>query len=320
MTHSLPPQRKAFTLIELLVVIAIIAILIAMLVPAVQKVREAAARTQCRNNLKNIGLAFHMHHDHFKAFPSGGVDWSTDVRDFAGGAPANWDGQHWGWAYQILPYIDQFALWNQPQGTAGDAFVAATPVQLYFCPAVGNPRFITTYGGNCPVRAQNDYAANGGSWGAMGSPTYNAATNTFDGAVVPSKNWSNTKRGLVSIPDGASSVVMVGEKFMSQRAQQGLQDCNQDQGYVDGWDNDAVIWSVGDNFSNSGPLVGPPYAGQTSRVPAFFNNTTTICDGKFGPIHMTGCHIVFCDGVVRAISYTVAPDVWFSLCKTDDGI
>src|ERR1043165_1876895 len=175
MIHPLP-RRKGFTLIELLVVIAIIAILIALLVPAVQKVREAAAITQCRNNLKNIGLAFHMYHDNFKAFPSGGVDWSTDVRDFdaSGQHPADYDGQHWGWGYQILPYIEQYQVWNLPKGTAGDAQVAATPIQLYFCPAVGNPRFITTYGGeifptNPPTKKTpppRHSAAGGGGCGA----------------------------------------------------------------------------------------------------------------------------------------------------------
>src|SRR5437588_463385 len=105
-------SRRGFTLIELLVVIAIIAILIALLVPAVQKVRDAAARTQCINNLKQIGLAFHSHHGAFKVFPTAGLGNDT-ARTFNGTVPATYEAQAWGWPYQILPYIDQTPLWTE---------------------------------------------------------------------------------------------------------------------------------------------------------------------------------------------------------------
>src|SRR5882724_2892658 len=99
-------SHRGFTLIELLVVIAIIAILIALLVPAVQKVREASMRTQCTNNLKQIGLSLHMNHDAHKAFPSGGWGWNWI------GCPGQGTGrdQPGGWLYNVLPYLEQGTL------------------------------------------------------------------------------------------------------------------------------------------------------------------------------------------------------------------
>src|SRR6478609_9116964 len=106
---SLWKERRAFTLIELLVVIAIIAVLIALLLPAVQQAREAARRTQCRNNLKQIGLALHNYHDAYQLFPPGYVDRNGNP-DLT---PDNDLGPGWGWASFILPQLDQGNVYNQ---------------------------------------------------------------------------------------------------------------------------------------------------------------------------------------------------------------
>src|SRR5947209_12929128 len=154
------PRPAGFTLIELLVVIAIIAILIALLVPAVQKVREAANAAQCRNNLKQMGLAWLHHNDVFKAFPSGGTDWTasnTRTMD-KNGNPADFNSQAWGWCYQILPYIEQNVLWADKN----DFIVAQTPISTYICPSFRGP-VIRPYNQagdtTTTLRAMSDYTA-----------------------------------------------------------------------------------------------------------------------------------------------------------------
>ncbi|MBV8578273.1 MAG: DUF1559 domain-containing protein, partial [Acetobacteraceae bacterium] len=102
-------RRRGFTLIELLVVIAIIAVLLGLLLPAVQKVREAASRMRCGNNLHQIGVALHSYHDTYHVFPPGYVDGNTDSTS----TPDNDVGPGWGWAAFLLPYLEQGNLYNQ---------------------------------------------------------------------------------------------------------------------------------------------------------------------------------------------------------------
>jgi prepilin-type N-terminal cleavage/methylation domain-containing protein len=301
-----------FTLIELLVVIAIIAILIALLVPAVQKVREASSVAQCKNNLKQIGLAWQSHHDTFKVMPSGGGDWSTSARVMVHGVPADYNSQSWGWMYQILPYIEQNNLW----ANKSDFEVAETPVFMYICPSFRGPiiRPYSQSGDTVTTQhAMNDYIANCGTGLA-----------TYDGALVPSKHGYSAVSGLVrkitDITDGTSSTFLVGEKFVDPaKAFDASQtsDCADDQGWVDGWDNDAVGCAegggVGTVTNQDGIAVELP-----KRIDPKLGDVDS-CGQNFGSIHAAACMFVFCDGSVHAIAYDIDPTVYGRLCKINDG-
>src|ERR1700719_5260354 len=130
--------RRGFTLIELLVVIAIIAVLIGLLLPAVQKFRESANRMSCTNNLKQIGLALHSYHDSRGFFPPGYVDGNTDPNS----TPDNDVGPGWGWASFLLPFLEQDNVYNQINfkvgvGTGSNIAVSQWPLKVFQCPSDG---------------------------------------------------------------------------------------------------------------------------------------------------------------------------------------
>ncbi len=172
-------RRRGFTLVELIVVVAIIITIIALLLPAVQKVREAANKVYCANNLRNIGIAIADYTArHRRKYPTGGGDIARGglpvVRSLlVNGNPATELEQDWGWPYQILPYIDQENLWKLRRSgplagpdPIGDAEIAATPIAGYFCPSRRRPQVITNIGelaafGN---RAAIDYAGTMGGF------------------------------------------------------------------------------------------------------------------------------------------------------------
>jgi prepilin-type N-terminal cleavage/methylation domain-containing protein/prepilin-type processing-associated H-X9-DG protein len=193
-----PQRRPAFTLIELLVVIAIIAILIGLLLPAVQKVREAAARAQCQNNLHQIGLALHGYHDVRKCLPPGMARYS--YTDQFGTSTGQYSATYW--SYFLLPHLEQDNLYNSipfmqyPDWTSGN-YLAAVQTQLTVlrCPSSSDQlAYTTTSGGTIANRAAISYALNGS--GSLGNPaSQNGAGECMlhmdDGAWSPTGGFNN---------------------------------------------------------------------------------------------------------------------------------
>ncbi|AMV29779.1 Type II secretion system protein G precursor [Gemmata sp. SH-PL17] len=274
------PHKRGFTLIEFLVVVMIIAVLIALLLPAIQKIREAAARMKCQNNLKQIALGFHSHHCSATRFPYGG--WhvhpasAPDCADPY--APTHRAREEsWSWAYHILPFIEQDALHKNTD----PAFVRSVPVKTYFCPSRRAPM---TINGNAKI----DFAANAGSMDTGGN---GVVMQTPLGAIR-----------LNEITDGTSCTVLVGEKQMNTAAFGVSRDDNESY-CTPGWNGDWEVYRWG----------------AAAPAPDFKNpNDTSTAVQVFGSAHPNGFNVAFCDGSVRCIRYTVNLTIWTRACVRND--
>jgi prepilin-type N-terminal cleavage/methylation domain-containing protein/prepilin-type processing-associated H-X9-DG protein len=266
------PRRHAFTLIELLVVIAIIAILIGLLLPAVQKVREAAARLQCQNNLKQIGLACHAYHDARKSFPPGYVATASYPSTSPG----------WGWGTFLLPYIEQDNLYRQLNLYAPVETQPAiqTLVPVYLCPSDQLPdsafpvtdATLTTI----TLAAPSSYAA------TVGQDASEVDALTGDGVF-----YRNSKTRLTDISDGTSNTTLIGDRAWTQT-----------KGIWAGAPDGAVTRAGEQN-------VWPNATGPSQALVLVHNNwvnITTDADGgldDFSSNHTGGVNMLFADGSVH---------------------
>jgi prepilin-type N-terminal cleavage/methylation domain-containing protein len=294
-------RPQGFTLIELLVVIAIIAILIALLLPAVQQAREAARRTECKNHLKQIGLAFHNYVDQFQILPDGGSDDQRTVPTGAwpcSGSLACCNSKYrggWNWMYQILPQIEQAALYNEPSDTK----IYQTPVGNYFCPSRRPPMM---YGSS----AKSDYAI------CAGDGNYNGAGARR--ACKPPVNFA-------LITDGTSNTLLVGEKQQNPKNFGGSGGDNEPWPNS-GWDQDeyrigSATWFPQSDFEYD---TGRP-AGTTPAPPEVGTGAGgTFWSSRFGSSHAGAFNAVLVDGSVRSISYNVDAETFRRLCVRNDGL
>jgi len=331
-------RSSAFTLIELLVVIAIIAILIGLLLPAVQKVRAAAARMSCSNNLKQMGIAMHTYNDVYSHFPVGEY---------------NDDNNNWGWACHLLPYIEQDALYNALTNTAstsrmwvppsggggpntgftgqtnidnlngatafgqcttntGITTPAGTPVvssviKTYICPSCPLPTLKGSF-------AKSNYCGNMGNTAPWGATTFGCGGVLGDrnnGVLLYANNNDRTYvSSLTSISDGTSNTVMIGEASTSANVTLS----NTGSGSF-------PVWAGG----NGGGCNGTTSIGSCLRImdanagyPLNGNNGAGN-DAAFCSKHTGGGNFAMADGSVRFISSTIDPLVYAAIGSRNGG-
>ncbi|MCA9125106.1 MAG: DUF1559 domain-containing protein [Planctomycetales bacterium] len=301
-------QAKAFTLVELLVVIAMIGILVALLLPAVQAAREASLKLECKNHLKQIGMAFHLHHDTYKHFPTNGWGWQwvgDSKRGFGQAQPG-------GWCFNVLPFLEQQSARDLATSGPSTATLLQTPVDVFYCPSRRAAQNYPVALALLPIRnadpvtesARTDYAVCAGDV-IINTPSGPPSTNPSDLRSYAWPNWRSasgisyvlTKIRMAEVTDGTSNTALVGEKYLSRMHYRDGMSLGDDQPAYLGDDADNRRWTD----------EPPQKDGKSDDIQ------------HFGSAHAGGCQFVLADGSTRLISYTIDAAIFKNLGNRHDG-
>ena len=328
MTETVPRRRRmrtsGFTLIELLVVIAIIAILIALLLPAVQQAREAARRTQCKNNMKQLGLALHNYHDVHLKFPPG------FTQEYQSSSPSGYQG-HSLFLY-LLPYVEQTNLYNTFNMNKPKANIAYTPgvlsasvVPVFICPSDLSTLADGVYAYGSEYYAATSYKGNGGS------RTYYPSNMQDDGVFMTVGPGAVKPTGMCvairGVIDGTSNTILFGEAHHVDQNYNSFVNAGLSTGNIESWSR----WYPAGGFNGTGDVLCSAYVNinyeipfpygasgaPTSRSAFYAYQDRRLC--AIGSGHVGGAHVTLCDGSVRFLSESMSQVILSYLCLRADG-
>jgi prepilin-type N-terminal cleavage/methylation domain-containing protein len=304
--------KRAFTLVELLVVIAIIGMLVGLLLPAIQSAREAGRRVQCRNNLKQLGLACLQHESTAGFFPTGGWNWywaGDPDRGFGRAQPG-------GWTFTVLPFLECKSMYDMGAGqTLAQKKVTFAQrgqmaVPTFYCPTrrpaklYPNPTYNQCNSNPITECARTDYAANAGTnedlwWDVTESGNPADVTGAYpDMSAANGVIYTTSMVRIIDIADGTSNTYLLGEKNLDpDHYYDGIEGTDNEPIY-NGFDWDFERWaSTGMVRDQAGLEVYDP----------------------FGSAHPGAANMILCDGSSHAVAYTIDPTIHTYLCCRNDG-